>query len=81
MLAFLRFILITFLVLTILGFVFRLLLRLYLLRLARKIRKQEEEYNKGQQVGDSFIKNTTTKEKVVDNNIGDYIDYEEIDSK
>lgn len=79
MLGFLRFILITFLVLTILGYVFRLFLRIYLTRLARKMANQEEY--KGQKVGDTYIKNSSSKEKVVSNDIGDYVDYEEIDSK
>jgi len=79
MLAFLRFILIAFLVMTILGYVFRILLKIYLTRLARKMNNQGEY--KGQKVGETFIKNTTTKEKVVDKNVGDYVDYEEVDPK
>ena len=79
MLAFLRFIVIAFLVLTILGFISRLLLRIFLTRLARKMNNHEGD--KGQKVGDTYIKETTTKEKVVDKNVGDYVDFEEIDSK
>ena len=80
MVAFLRFILIAFLVLTILGYISRFLLRIFLTRLANKINNQQEE-NKGQKVGDAFIKGNPTKEKVVDKNVGDYVDYEEIDTK
>lgn len=79
MLGFLKFILIAFLVLTILGFIARLLLRIFLTRLARRMTNQQED--KGQKVGDTYIKDTTPKEKVVDKNVGDYVDFEEIDSK
>lgn len=79
MLGFLRFILIAFLVLTLLGFISRFLLRIFLTRLARKMTNQQED--KGHRVGDTFIKDTTQREKVVDKNVGDYIDFEEIDSK
>lgn len=80
MFAFLRFILIAFLVLTILGYILRFLLRIYLTRLARKMSNHQEE-DRGQKVGDTYIKDTTSKEKVVDKNVGDYVDFEEIDSK
>jgi len=79
MLGFLRFILIAFLVITILGFIARIFLRIFLTRLAKRMNNQEED--KGQRVGDTYIKDTTTKGKVVDKNVGDYVDYEEIDPK
>jgi hypothetical protein len=78
MLAFLRFILIAFLVLTILGFISRFLLRVFLFRLAKKMNNQQEA-NKGQRVGDAYIKANPNKEKVGDKNVGDYVDFEEID--
>ena len=80
MIAFLRFILIAFLVLTILGYISRFLLRIFLTRLTRKMNNQQEE-NKGQKVGDTYIKGNPTKEKVVDKNVGDYVDFEEIEPK
>jgi len=80
MVAFLRFILIAFLVLTILGYISRFLLRIFLTRWARKMNNQQEE-NKGQKVGDAYIKGNPSKEKVVDKNVGDYVDFEEIDTK
>lgn len=77
MLAFLRFILIVFLVLTILGWIGRIFLRIYLARLARRMQQQYED--KGQPVGDAYIKdNPSNKEKIVDKNVGDYVDFEEI---
>jgi hypothetical protein len=79
MLAFLRFILIVFLVLTVLGYISRFLLRIFLTRLARKMTNPQED--KGQKVGDTYIKDTTSKEKIVDKNVGDYVDFEEIDTK
>jgi hypothetical protein len=78
MLAFLRFVLIAFLVLTILGYIARFALRIYLTRLARKMTPPEED--KGQKVGDAYIKGTSPKDKVVDKNVGDYVDFEEVDS-
>jgi len=80
MVAFLRFILIAFLVITILGIVSRFLLRIFLTHLAHKMNNQQEE-NKGQKVGDAYIKGNPTKDKVVDKNVGDYVDFEEIDPK
>jgi hypothetical protein len=80
MLGVLRFILIVFLVLTVLGYLSRFLLKLFLLRLAKKINNQQEA-NKGQKVGDAYIKANQTKEKVVDKNVGDYVDFEEVDPK
>lgn len=76
MFAFLRFILITFLVLTVLGWIARIFLRIYLTRLARRMQNHEED--KGQKVGETYIKDTASKEKVVDKNVGDYVDFEEI---
>jgi hypothetical protein len=78
MLAFLRFVLIAFLILTALGYISRFLLRIYLTRLARKMNSHVED--KGQKVGDSYIKSSSAKEKMVDKNVGDYVDYEEVDS-
>jgi len=80
MLGFLKFILYAFLVLTILGYISRFLLKIFLIRLAKKMNNHEES-KKGQKVGDAYIKGNTTKEKVVDKNVGDYVDFEEIDSK
>jgi hypothetical protein len=80
MLGILRFILIVFLVLTVLGYLSRFLLKLFLLRLAKKINKQQEA-DKGQKVGDAYIKANQTKEKVVDRTVGDYVDFEEVDPK
>lgn len=79
MIAFLRFILITFLVFTILGYVFRFLIKIYLTRLARKMSNQQQD--RGQKVGETYIRETKTKEKVVNPSVGDYVDYEEIKPK
>ncbi len=79
MVGFLKFILITFLVLTILGYLSRFLLKIFLIRLAKKMNPKEDD--KGQKVGDTYIKGNPTKEKVLDKDIGDYVDYEEIDTK
>jgi hypothetical protein len=79
MLTFFKIILIIFLVLTILGYVSRFLLKIFLIRLAKKMNPTEND--KGQRVGDTYIKDTPTKEKVVNKNIGDYVDFEEIKTK
>ncbi len=76
MLAILRFILIAFLVLTVVGWIARLFLRIFLTRLASRMQNQTQD--KGQKVGETYIKDTTSKEKVVDKNVGDYVDFEEI---
>jgi len=80
MLGFLRFILIVFIVITVLGYISRFLLKIFLFRLAKKMNVQQEK-DKGQKVGDAYIKSNPTKEKVVDKNVGDYVDFEEIDTK
>ncbi len=76
MLALLRFILIAFLVLTVLGWIGRLFLRIYLSRLAHRMQNNTED--KGQKVGETYIKDTVSKEKVVDKNVGNYVDFEEV---
>lgn len=76
MLALLRFILIAFLVLTILGWIARLFLRIYLTRLAKRMQNNTED--KGQKVGETYIKDTASKGKVVDKSVGDYVDFEEV---
>jgi len=75
--AFLEFILTAILILIILGYISKFLLKLYLTRLARKMGafRQEEERS----FGETYIKDTTSKDKIVNKDIGDYIDYEEID--
>jgi len=78
MVGFLKFILITFLVLTILGYLSRFLLKIFLIRLAKKMNPTEDD--KGQRIGDTYIKGNPSKEKVVDKEVGDYVDYEEIDT-
>lgn len=74
---FLKFILIVFIVLTVLGWIGRIFLRIYLARLARRM-QQQYEAEKGQKVGETYIKDTTSKEKIVDKTVGDYVDFEEI---
>ena len=76
MLALLRFILIAFHVLTVLDWIARLFLRIYLTRLAKRMQNNTED--KGQKVGETYIKDTTSKEKVVDKSVGDYVDFEEV---
>jgi len=79
MLGFLRFILVAFLIFTVVGYIFRFLLKIYISRLAQRMNSNNQ--NKGEKVGDTFIKKTNTKEKVLNKDIGDYVDYEEVDPK
>jgi len=74
---FLKFILIVFIVLTVLGWIGRIFLRIYLARLARRM-QQQYEAEKGQKVGETYIKDTASKEKIVDKTVGDYVDFEEV---
>jgi len=80
MLGFLRIILIIFIIITVLGYISRFLLKIFLIRMAKKMNVHQEK-DKGQKVGDAYIKGNPAKDKVVDKNIGDYVDFEEIDTK
>lgn len=79
MLAFLRFILIAILVIYIMGFIFRLLLRFYIKRMGKRYGWNAHESEQRPE-GDIKVKGAQPKTKKVDKNIGDYVDYEEIKS-
>lgn len=73
--AFLRFLIIFFLVLFLLGVISRFLLKLFFLRFARKMSNQNEYKH---QEGETFIRSPFEKEKKVSKDTGEYIDFEEI---
>ncbi len=76
MVGFLRFVFIFFLVLFLLGFVARILLQLFLRRIAKKM--ESHQRNQEQQTGDTFVKNTNERDKIIGKETGEYVDYEEI---
>jgi hypothetical protein len=69
--------LIFFLVIIVLGYVFRFVARLYLKRFQNKY-NQSQNQPKQRPEGEVYVSKTVKKEKVVDKDVGDYIDYEEV---
>lgn len=76
MVGFLRFVLIVFLVLVLLGFISRILLRVFLKRLARKMGYQEPARERKE--GETHINTTPRHDKKVNGDVGEYVDFEEI---
>jgi uncharacterized protein YpmB len=78
MLFILRFIAIFFLVIFLLSLVSRLVIRYFFKRMGSQF-----ESNNGQTQqrpeGEVYVKKTPKKDKIVDKNVGDYVDYEEVD--
>lgn len=72
-----RFILIFFLIIYLLGYVFRFIIKLYLKRFQHRYDNGENQKQQRPE-GDVFVSKTVPKEKVVDKNVGDYVDYEEV---
>ena len=77
--AFLRFIIIFFLVLYILQIVIRFIFRRYIKKIQKQFDQQQEFYkNQNSKEGDVIIKKTEQSTKKVSKNDGEYVDYEEI---
>lgn len=73
-----RFILIFFLIIFLLGYVFKLFARIFLKRVQRKYGGGQSQKQQRPE-GDVYVSKTVQKEKVVDKDVGDYVDYEEVD--
>lgn len=73
-----RFILIFFLIILLLGYVFRLFARVFLKRFQHRY-GGEQNHKQQRPEGDVYVSKTAQKEKVVDKDVGDYVDYEEVD--
>jgi len=77
--AFLRFILIFFLVLYILQIVTRFIFRRYIKKIQKQFDQQQEFYkHQNSKEGDVIIEKTEQSTKKVSKNDGEYVDYEEI---
>lgn len=77
MLALLRFIFIFFLLVILISYVVRFLLRFYFKRMEKRF-NQHSHYHNTRPEGDVSITRTPKAEKMVDKDVGDYIDYEEV---
>ena len=77
MLYILRFFFIFFLAIIVLGYVFRFVARLYLKRFQNNY-NQSQNKQKQRPEGEVYVSKTVKKDKVVDKDVGDYIDYEEV---
>jgi len=77
--AFLRFILIFFLVLYILQIVTRFIFRRYIKKIQKQFDQQQDFYkHQNSKEGDIIIEKTEQSTKKVSKNDGEYVDYEEI---
>ena len=75
-----KFLAITVLVVVILGFLSRFLLAYFLRRLSRKFGGQQNA-GKRRREGEVNIETNPRKGKIMDDKVGDYIDYEEVDGE
>lgn len=76
MIAFLKFLFFFFLSLIILGFISRILLKIWLHRVFKRMNQNAaNHYQNGNQTGSNDQPN---KRKIIDGNEGDYVDYEEV---
>jgi hypothetical protein len=81
MLALLRFIAIFFLSVVLLSYVIRFLLRIFLKRMQKRYNNQYNQSDTtNRKEGEVHVSQVKQKDKIVDNNVGDYIDYEEVDN-
>ena len=77
---FLKFIAIFFLVLFLLAQVSKLLLRYYLKKMQKRYKDQHNQYQReSTREGDVHMSHSPNKDKIVDKDVGDYVDYEEVD--
>jgi flagellar biosynthesis/type III secretory pathway M-ring protein FliF/YscJ len=71
-----KFFLILFLIFILLGYIARFILRLFFKRLEKKFNNQATEQQRPE--GEVYVDKGRPKDKMVDKNIGDYVDYEEV---
>lgn len=77
MLSFFRFLLIFFIVVYALGLLFRLILRYTFHRMGKKYGGYGES-RRGKTEGEVHVSRPPEKEKIVDKDVGEYVDYEEV---
>ncbi|HCX99478.1 MAG TPA: hypothetical protein DG754_04985 [Bacteroidales bacterium] len=73
-----RFVFIFFLIIFLLGYVFRLFAGVFLKRFQNKYGGGQNQKQQRAE-GDVYVSKTAQKEKIVDKDVGDYVDYEEVD--
>jgi len=78
MLILLRFFAILFLIFFLIALISRWALRKFFRKMQNASYSSRYEQNKRPE-GDVYVSKSTKKDKVVDNDIGDYVDYEEVD--
>ncbi len=74
---FLKFVVIAILVIYLLGFLFRLLLRYYIKRMAKRFEGFANQ-TQSRPEGDITVDEPSKQRKKVDKNMGEYVDYEEV---
>jgi hypothetical protein len=77
MIAFLRFVLIAILVIYVLGFISRFLLRLYVKKMGKRYGWNTQEDEKRPE-GEVKVTQSPRSNKKVDDSLGEYVDYEEV---
>lgn len=76
--ALLRFILILFIIFFLIRIITRYVLRSYFKNMQRNFENQQNQHNRKKE-GDVTINTKPRKEKKIDNDEGDYVDFEELD--
>jgi hypothetical protein len=76
--AVLRFLLIFFLVIFIISYIIRVLLRVFFKRMESNFNQQQQGRNSRPE-GDVSVSKPPKHDKLVDKDVGDYVDYEEVD--
>lgn len=75
--AILRFLLIFFLVIILISYIVRILARIFFKRIQRDFNQQQGYKNRPE--GDVTVSSPPKQSKIVDKNVGDYVDYEEVE--
>ena len=67
-----------FLVIFLIAFISRLFLRSFFRRMESRFGGTAEQQRKQRPEGEVYVSKSTKKEKIVDQDVGDYVDYEEV---
>jgi len=79
MLGIFRFFAIFFLIIVLLGYISRFLLRFFVKRMQKRYEKNQQQGRYKRKEGEVHVTKTPPKEKIVDKDVGEYVDYEEVD--
>lgn len=69
------------LILLIIFFIIRLITRFVLKKYIKNMQKRYEDHQNNKDEGDVTIKSSSGSDKKIDNDVGDYVDYEEVDDE